>query len=150
MTAPTSVTELRCFMGMVNQMSKFPPNIAHVSKPLRDLLSSKVAWTWAHLQDEAFHKLKEEICSPRVLALYDVNAKTKVSADASAHGLGAVLLQEQQNTWQPVAFASRAVIDTEVRYAQIEKEALALTWALEKFSEYVLSKSIILETDHNF
>ena len=148
MTAPTSVTEVRRFMGMVNQMSKFSLNIAHVTKPLRNLLSSKVAWTWAHLQDEAFHKLKEEICSPRVLALYDVNAKTKVSADASAHGLGAVLLQEQQNTWRPVAFASRALTDTEVRYAQIEKEALALTWALEKFSEYVLGKSIILETDH--
>ena len=84
MTAPTSVTELRRIMGMVNQMSKFSPNIAHVSKPLRDLLSSKVAWTWAHLQDETFHKLKEEIYSPRVLALNDMNAKTKVSADASA------------------------------------------------------------------
>ena len=57
------------------------------------MISSKVAWTRAHLQDEAFHKLKEEICSPRVLALYDVNAKTKVNTDASAHGLEAVLLK---------------------------------------------------------
>ena len=77
-----------------------------------------------------------------------MNAKTKVSADASAHSLGAVLLQEQQTTWQPVAFASSALTDTEVCCAQIDKEALALTWTLEKFSEYVLGKSIILETDH--
>jgi len=109
MTAPTSVTKLRRFMG--NQMNKFSPNIAQVSKPLRDLLSSKATWARTHLQDKAFHKLKEEICSPRVLALYDVSAKTKVSANASVRGLGAVLLQEQQHTWRPVAFALRALTD---------------------------------------
>jgi len=148
MTAPTSVSELRRFMGMVNQMSKFSPNIAQISKPPRDLLSPKVTWTWTPLQDEAFHKLKAEISSLRVLAWYDVEAKTKVCADASSHGLGAVLLQQQQNLWRPVAFASRALSETERRYAQIEKEALALTWAVEKFSEYILGKSITLETDH--
>ena len=150
MTPPSSITELRRFMGMVNQMSKFSPNIAHIyiSKPLRELLSSKTSWTWSATQDEAFTKLKREISSPRVLALYDVEAKTKVSADASAYGIGAVLMQQQQGAWRPVAFASRALNEAETRYAQIEKEALALTWALEKFSEYVLGKCVILETDH--
>ena len=70
-------------------------------------------------------------------AFYDVEAKTNVSADASAHGIGAILMQQQQGLWQPVAFASRALNKAETCYAQIEKEALALTWALEKFSEYV-------------
>ena len=92
--------------------------------------------------------MKQEICSPRVLALYDTAAPTKVSADASAYGLGAVLLQLQNKLWRPVAFASRALSETETRYAQIEKEALALTWALEKFADYVLGKNIALETDH--
>jgi len=55
-------------------------------------------------------------------------AETKISADASAHGLGAVLLQQQNNTWHPVAFASRSLSEMECRYAQIEKEALALHW----------------------
>ena len=148
MTPPSSVTELRRFMGMVNQMSKFSLNIAHISKPLRELLSSKTSWIWTNTQEEAFTKLKKEISSPRVLALYDVEAKTKVSADASAYGIGAVLMQQQQGAWRPVAFASRALNEAETRYAQIEKEALALTWSLEKFSEYVLGKSVILETDH--
>ena len=57
-------------------------------------------------------------------------------------------MQQQQGLWRPVAFASRALNEAETRYAQIEKEALALTWALEKFSEYVLGKCVILETDH--
>ena len=63
-------------------------------------------------------------------------------------GLGAVLLQLHHGEWKPIAFASRSLSDTERRYAQIEKEALALTWACEKFSEYVLGKEIELETDH--
>jgi len=80
--------------------------------------------------------------------LFNVEAKMKVCADASSHGLGVVLLQQKQNSWWPVAFASRALSDTERYYAQMEKEALALTWAAEKFSEYILGKSITLETDH--
>ena len=68
--------------------------------------------------------LKREISSPRVLALYDVDTKTKVSADASAYRIGAVLTQQQQGTWRPVAIASRTLNEAETRYAQIEKEAL--------------------------
>ena len=148
MTPPSSVTELRRFMGMVNQMTKFSPNIAQISKPLRELLSTKNAWTWEAIQEAAFIKLKQEISSPRVLALYDPSARTKISADASAYGLGAVLLQKHHEQWRPIAFSSRSLSETELRYAQIEKEALALTWALEKFSEYTLGKVIQLETDH--
>jgi len=148
MTQPSSVTELRQFMGMVNQMCKFSPNVARISKPLRELLSSKTEWIWIATHGEAFCELKQEICSPRVLALYDTAAPTKVSADASAYGLGAVLLQPQNKLWRPVAFASPALRETETRYAQIEKEALALTRALEKFADYVLGKNIALETDH--
>ena len=148
MKPPSSITELRRFMGMVNQMSKFSPNIAQISKPLRDLLSTKNSWAWTDSQEESFRKLKEESSSTRVLALYDVAAKTKISADASSYGLGAVLLQQQEDKWRPVAFASRSLSETECHYAQIEKEALALTWALEKFSEYVLGKVFHLEMDH--
>ena len=77
----------------------------------------------------------------------DPSAPTKISADASAYGLGAVLLQKF-DTWKPVAFASRSMSETERRYAQIEKEALATTWACEKFADFVVGKHIEIETDH--
>ena len=81
-------------------------------------------------------KLKDEICSQRILAHYDVNAKTKIRADASVYGLGAVLLQSQDGvTWRPVTFALRSLNETEMRYTQIEKEALALMYACEKLSD---------------
>ena len=148
MSPPTNVTQLRRFLGMINQMSKFSSNLAELSQPLRELLSPKRTWIWGQPQAESFEKLKAEIATPKVLAHYDVTADTKISADASSYGLGAVLLQRHNGEWKPIAFASRSLTDTERRYAQIEKEALAITWACEKFSEYVLGKQILLETDH--
>ena len=146
---PTTRTELRRFMGMVNQLWKFTPNIAEISQPLRELLSSKKTWLWSPPQDEAFQKLKTELSQPTVLTLYDPEASHKVSADASAYGLGAVLLQQHApSEWKPVAYASRAMSETEQRYSQIEKEALAIVWACEKFSDYIVGKPVQLETDH--
>ena len=148
MKAPSTVSELRRFMGMVNQLSKFSPRVAEVSKPLRELLSTKRAWLWGLHQEEAFVKIKEVLSQPTVLAHYDPTRETKVSADASAYGLGAVLLQHHDEGWKPVTYASRSMSETESRYAQIEKEALAATWASEKFSEYLIGKQFHIETDH--
>ena len=67
MSPPTTVTQLRRFLGMVNQMNRFSPHLAQLSQPLRELLSSKKTWIWGPAQQEAFEKLKSEIANPRVL-----------------------------------------------------------------------------------
>ena len=134
---------------MVNQLGKFTPKIADLSAPLRQLLSTKNAWMWDNSHDESFEAIKQELSKPTVLALYDLEATTKVCADPSTFGLGAVLLQQQQESeWKPVAFASCTMSETEQRYSQIEKEALAFVWACKKFSGYITGKRIHLETDH--
>ena len=148
MKPPENVSELRRFMGMVNQLGKFSPKLATLTQPLRELLSKKNAWTWGPSQDQAFTWVKEELSQPTVLTLYNPEKESKISADASAYGLGAVLLQNTESDWKPVAYASRSMSETERRYAQIEKEALATTWACEKFSMYVLGKRFLIETDH--
>lgn len=148
MEQPKSVSEIWRFMGMANQLGKFSPNLAEYSQPLRELLSSKSAWVWGPPQDEAFQRIKDELAKPTTLALYNVDAKTKIRADASAYGLGAVLLQCQKQQWKPVAYAPKSLTETERRYSQIEKEALALVWSCEKFSTYVIGKHIEIETDH--
>ena len=92
--------------------------------------------------------MKEELSKPTTLALYDCQAPTKHAADASLYGLGAVLMQQTDGKWRPVAYASRLVTETECHYAQIEKEALSLTWACEKFADHILGKEIQIETNH--
>eukprot|EP00731_Ephydatia_muelleri_P004849 Em0002g1025a len=148
MVPPKNITELRRFMGMVNQFNKFTPCLAEMSLPLRCLLSEKQCWTWGPDQEKAFLGIKGELAKTTTLVHYNLEAKIKISADASSHGVGAVLLQLEGKEWKPVAFASRAMTETEGRYAQIEKEALAITWACGKFEDYVLGKWFTIETDH--
>ncbi|XP_027143510.1 heat shock 70 kDa protein 12B [Larimichthys crocea] len=123
MAVPSNVSEVRSFLGMTNHLGKFLPHLAEKTRPLRDLLRKSNMWAWGPQQQQAFDQIKEELTTPPGLALYDPNADTLVSADASSYGLGAVLLQRQEGAdWKPVAYASRALSDTERRYAQIEKE----------------------------
>jgi len=97
---------------------------------------------------QSFNQVKEELSQPTTLVLHDPKRELKVSADVSPFGLGAVLFQHDGDNWKPVAYASRSMSETERRYAQIEKEALAVTWACEKFTDYVLGRKFQIETDH--
>ena len=114
-------------LDVANQLGKFSRNLAELTQPLRELLSKKHTWVWGPSQEQAFAKEKEELTKPTILALYNPEAPTMISADASSHGLGAVLMQsgDTEPTWKPVAYASCSMSETERRYAQIDKEALA-------------------------
>lgn len=149
MPAPGNVSEVRTFLGMVNQLSKFTPHLASKTEAIRGLLQKDTAWCWEEPQQKAFESVKEALLKRPVLAKYDVKKEIKISADASSYGLGAVVLQQEDDqTWRPISFISRAMTPTEKRYAQIEKEALAITWACERSSDYVVGKAIYIETDH--
>jgi len=144
---PPHITELRRFMGMANQLGKFSPHLAEISHPLRELLSTKRSWVWGPDQERAFAEVKAELTHDTVLILYNPQANTKISADASSFVLGAVLMQQSKDLWQPVAYASQLMSETERRHGQIEKEALAVTWACEKFSDYILGRSFHIESN---
>ena len=147
--APTNVGAVRRFLGMVNQLSKFSPHLADMTKPLRELLKKDRAWVWGDPQQQAFDNVKATLTTAPILALFDPTRETIVSADASCYGLGAVLLQQQPNgEIKPVSYNSRSLTPTEQRYAQIEKEALALTWACERFSDFLVGLKFTIETDH--
>ena len=146
---PQNVKDLQHFMGMVNHLGKFVPQLAEKSEPLRQLLCKDTTWLWTDPQQRAFDQIKTTLTSAEVLACYDPSRPTIIAADASLNGIGAVLLQVQDDgTRRPISYASRSLSDAEKRYAVIEKEALAGVWACEKFSEYVVGMSFVLQTDH--
>ena len=125
-------------------MSNFIPNWVDEIKPLRDLLCKDCPWTWQHPQQDALDEPKMLLSCTPVLELYDLNARTTVSADESSHGLGAVLLQELANgDMKPFSYFSRWLSPTEEPYAQIEKEALAFTWVCECFSHFLVGLKFI-------
>ncbi|UYV73868.1 K02A2.6-like [Cordylochernes scorpioides] len=117
-------------------------------KELKQFLGMKEEWIWEDDQDRAFDQIKKNLTSAQGLALYDPSLPITVSADASSFGLGAVIWQTKDGLRQVIAYASRTLSKTEKCYAQIEKEALAITWACEKFKQYIQGLVITLETEH--
>nr|XP_061787661.1 uncharacterized protein K02A2.6-like [Nerophis lumbriciformis] len=144
MPVPTDVTSLQRFLGMVNYLGKYIPNLSDIATPLRKLTHKETAWCWFQQHQDAFDRLKACLSFPPVLAYYDVKEPVTLTCDASCFGLGAACMQNGR----PVAFASRTLTETETRYAQIEKELLAVVFACTKFREYVYGKPTIVETDH--
>mgnify|MGYP001799990006 CR=1 FL=1 len=134
---------------MVNQLAKFLPNLATINEPSCQLLRKGEQWLWDQQQERAFEAIKNKLTWTEILAHYDPNKHSIVAADAGQDGLGAVLLQvDADGNRRPIAYASRSLTDTEKNYAVIEKEALAATWACEKFSTYITGTVFTLETDH--
>jgi transposase InsO family protein len=144
MPEPTDKKGVERLLGTVNYLAKFIPNMSEVTEPIRKLLRSDVEFEWSTPQETAFRRIKDILTETPVLAYYNVKKPVTVSCDASKSGLGAVLLQDNK----PVAYASRALTDTETRYAQIEKELLAVVFALERFNQYTYGKIIDVESDH--
>ncbi len=147
-SVPTTAAEVRSFLGLVQYSAKFIPNFAQEAEPLRQLTRQNVPFDWKREQDRAFERLKELVSQRETLAYFRNDCKTRVVADAGPAGLGAVLLQFQNDSWRVVSYASRGLTDVERRYSQTEKEALALVWACERFTLYIYGRSFELETDH--
>ena len=149
MASPTNKREVRRFMGMVNYLSKFSSKLTELSVPLFDVMGQKSTWYWGINQQAAFEGIKNELSRAPVLCSFDLKKNHRVSADASKAAIGAVLLQSAEGgSWQPIEYASRKMTEAEQRYAMIEKESLAITWACEKFDFYLMGRAFQIETDH--
>ena len=144
MPKPRDVGELRRYLGMVQYLSRFIPHESTITAPLRELLKKEAEWSWNTEHDAALEKIKLLLTSAPVLKPFDLRKSAHIQADASQNGLGACLIQEGR----VVAYASRAMTTTEQRYAQIEKELLAICYACERFRQYILGNSTIVESDH--
>lgn len=147
MDVPKSITELQRFLGMINYVGKFIPNLAEIAAPLRLLLKKDNEYLFQKPQIEAFEKLKTIITSPPILKFFNPNQPVRVRCDASENGLGALLEQFDKN-WHPVAFASRSCTPTEKAYASIEREALSILFGCKRFHEYIYGRKFTIFNDH--
>ena len=146
---PTNAPELCKLTGMINYLGRFIPNLATVMHPMTELLKSDTASTWGPPQETAFTKVKEMISSNTVLAFYGPKKPTVVCAEASSYGIGGVLEQGPSDQLRPACFCSRTRTETEVRYAQIKNECLAVVWTCERLSRYRVGlPRFQLLTDH--
>ena len=145
MPVPKDVTAVQRLLGFTEYLSKFLPCLSDVTKPLRELMQKDAIWVWDHPQQAAVDKLKQMVTKTSVLRYYSLQEEVTIQCDASQTGLGAALLQNDQ----PVAYASRALTATEVHYAQIEKELLAIVFACQHFDAYIFGRQTVhIETDH--
>ena len=149
MPAPTNVSTLKSFLGSVQFYSKFLENLSTVLEPLYNLTKKGVLWSWGKGEQRAFDIVKEKLCDDTVLAHFDPKLPIGSACDASEVGLGAVLFHRYENGGErPIANASKTLTDTQRNYSQIQKEALAIVFALTKFHHFLYGRKFILVTDH--
>ena len=146
---PTNLSELRSFLGMITYSHQYIQNYSTIAAPLRKLTKKDEPFIWGPEQETTFTILKSKIVEAPVMAFYNPIAKTHLVVDASPVGLGAILSQEQEDGFfKPIAYGSRSLTDTETRYSQTEREALAVLWSCQHFHYYVYDRHVTIHTDH--
>ena len=131
MPQSTDVSGVRRMVGFVAYLSKFLPKLSDICEPLRKLTFKDTAFWWLENHDNALDEMK----------YYDPKLELTLQSDWSETGLAAAKLQANQ----PIAYTSRAVKDTETRYALIEKELLSVVFGLHKFHQY---RKVYATSDH--
>ena len=146
---PTSVTELKSFLGLINYYRPFLPNLAHVLAPLHKLLQKDSEWLWTDIQDKAFLAAKSKLQSSTLLVHFDSDKELILTCDASPYGLGAVFSHKMEDgSEKPINFASRSLAPAEKNYSQLEKETLAIVFGVKKFYSYLFVHHFTLFSDH--
>ena len=147
---PDTKKAVRSFLGLTGFYRSYIPNYAAIAVPLTDLTKKGCPQRvrWGDAQEHAFLTLKKHLTSKPVLRLPDMNKDFILQTDASNSGVGAVLMQQDNGELFPVSYASKKLSDREKRYATIERECLALVWAIKKFQVYLYGKTFVLQTNH--
>ena len=140
----------RPFLGLAGYYRRFIPNFAELTSPLTDLTrkgaSDPVQWT--EQCQESLERVKQALCGEPLLHTPNFSLPFVVQADASGRGLGAVLSQRVRGVDRPVVYISRKLSEREARYSTVERECLAIRWAVDALRYYLLGRPFTLCSDH--
>ena len=148
--SPKNAKELKSLYGLFNYSAKLIRDVSTILAPLRLLMKKNTRWCWQEEHETAFNKIKE-VLSTEAMAYFNKEWRSELTTDASPCGLSAVLRQIDPNDAKVkkiVLFASRGLSEIEMKYSQVEKEALAVVWACEKLKLYLIGKEFDLVVDN--
>ena len=141
---PKTVTEIRQFLGLASYYRRYIQQFAHIATPLHYLTEKTATFVWTEECQKGFQRLKDLLSQAPVLCYPSLTKDFELQTDASAVGLGAVLEQDGH----VVAYASRSLTHAERQYSVIERECLAVLYAVKQFRHYLLGRAFVLHTDH--
>lgn len=149
---PTTVKQLRRFLGMLNFYRRFIPRAAEIQAPLNALLIGSVKGNHpVELKGEslkAFEDSKTSLCNAALLAFPDCRARLALTTDASDVAVGAVLQQQKDGHWQPLAFYSCKLSPSQCKYSPYDRELLAIYQAIKYFRHMLEARDFTIFTDH--
>lgn len=145
---PTSVRDIRAFLGAVGFYRRFIQGFSDIAKPLTMLTQKGQPFLWISSTQEAFDTLRSVLVKRPILVYPNFNEPFVLATDASNHAIGVVLSQGKDGRERPVAYASRTLVKAEEKYSTTEKECLAILWAVKTFRCYLYGTKFTVVTDH--
>lgn len=145
---PKSCKDIKSFLGLAGYYRRFIPNFSKITKPLTSLLKKDVPFLWNEEQQNAFDKCKDILTTIPLLQYPDFSKDFVLTTDASIHAIGAILSQGEIGKDLPIAYASRTLNKAESNYSTIERELLAIVWAVKHFRPYLFGRKFKIVTDH--
>ena len=147
---PSSVTQLRSFLGLAGYYRRFIQNFSSIAQPLNQLLHKDNPYEWSPKCQKAFEELKCRLITAPILIYPNYKKEFILATDASYIGFGATLSQIANDQKEhPIAYASKSLRKEEVNYGATELECAAIVWAIEHFHKYFGTDHFTLITDHS-
>lgn len=145
---PKTQKEIKSFLGLAGYYRRFISNFAKISKPLTKLLQKDIPFNFDSNCKNSFEELKTALTSTPILIYPNFDETFLLTTDASAYAIGAVLSQGPIGKDLPIAYASRTLCNAETKYSTIERELLAIVWAVKHYRPYLFGRRFKLITDH--
>jgi len=152
---PSTLSQMRSFLGMTSQLRKFVKDYASIARPLNGMLADARSPVWRGISEwtteecGAFEKLKKVISDNALLVHPNFELPFILWCDASEYGTGAVLTQETDGVSRPIAYASGVLNRAQRNYSTTQREGLAVVWATAHFRAYIHGMPTVVVTDHS-